>query len=45
MTQMKGLAFLAVSLGVMISGLIVTTIVLSGIEVFQFLLKDVSHIG
>ena len=38
-------AFLAVSLGVMISGLIVTTIFLSGAQVFQFLLKDVSHIG
>lgn len=41
----KAKAFLAVSLGVMISGLIVTTIFLSGAQVFQFLLKDVSHIG
>ncbi len=39
----KKKSFLAVSLGVMISGVIVTTIFLSGVQVFQFLLKDVSH--
>ena len=38
-------AFLAVSLGVMISGLIVSAIFLSGAEIFKFLLKDVSHIS
>lgn len=37
----KKKAFIAVSLGVMISGLIVTGIVLSGTEVFHFLLKKV----
>lgn len=39
----KKKAFLAVSLGIMISGLIVTAIYFSGLEVFNFLMKDVSH--
>ncbi len=39
----KKKAFLAVSLGVIISGIIVSAIYLSGVQVFQFLLKDVSH--
>lgn len=37
----KKKAFLAVSLGVIMAGIIVTTIVLTGIEAFQFLLKDI----
>ena len=37
----KSKAFLAVALGVMISGLIVTAIFLSGTELFHFLLKEV----
>jgi len=37
----KKKAFLSVVLGVIISGIIVTTIMLTGIEAFQFLLKDV----
>lgn len=37
----KSKAFLAVALGVMISGLIVTAIFLSGAELFHFLLKEV----
>ncbi len=37
----KKKAFLAVSLGVLISGLIVTAIFLSGAELFHFLLKEV----
>ncbi len=37
----KRKAFLAVALGVMISGLIVTGIFLSGAELFSFLLKEV----
>jgi len=37
----KRKAFLAVSLGVVISGLIVTAIFLSGAEAFSFLLKEV----
>ena len=34
-------AFLSVLLGVIISGLIVTTIMLTGIEAFHFMLKDI----
>jgi uncharacterized membrane protein len=37
----KKKAFLSVVLGVVISGIIVTTIMLTGIEAFQFLLKDI----
>ena len=37
----KKKAFLSVLLGVIISGLIVTTIMLTGIEAFQFMLKDI----
>lgn len=37
----KKKAFLSVVLGVIISGIIVTTIMLTGIEAFQFLLKDI----
>ena len=37
----KSKAFLAVALGVLISGLIVTAIFLSGAELFNFLLKEV----
>ena len=37
----KKKAFLSVVLGVVISGVIVTTIMLTGIEAFQFLLKDI----
>ncbi len=37
----KRKAFLAVSMGVLISGLIVTAIFLSGAELFSFLLKEV----
>ncbi len=37
----KKKAFLSVVLGVVISGRIVTTIMLTGIETFQFLLKDI----
>ncbi len=37
----KKKAFLSVVLGVVISGIIVTTIMLTGIETFQFLLKDI----
>ena len=36
----KKKAFISVLLGVMISGMIVTTIMLTGIEALQFLLKD-----
>jgi len=37
----KKKAFLAVVLGVIISGIIVTAVTLSGIEAFQFLIKNV----
>lgn len=37
----KRMAFLAVTLGILIAGIIVTTIFLSGVELFDFLLKKV----
>jgi len=40
----KKKSFMAVFLGVMISGAIVTAIYFSGIEMFNFLLKDTSHL-
>ena len=37
----KKKVFLAVSLGIIISGIIVTTLMVSGMEAFQFLIKDI----